>query len=603
MLLKNDRKPAVAYATYQGSKAESRSAENDFITRMSADEDDFGNFSSSASARDTKATRKRTSSPKSAKAPKPPKKKRNYIPFTVAIIAIVALVIVIALVVAVFNAPKSSSKVGDTVYFCYVDTENKYHVVVNGEELKNTFENEIELIPAADNSFAYILEKVTEDVNGASGIRMHILTGKTLQSSGGLANKCLAFSGLKPGIIYQYKTTFARYTGDSEDPITKESSADNFIISDDAQTVVYTAASKREEDVNILKYFKGSGSEDIQSGFTPIAISANGRYIYGTADRSGSFYYIDVNAKEIKPKRITNDSYGTFGEITEMNADGNEIIFYTNTTKGVVSFYYKVKDKAPTTLSQGIYRSAKATADELAPSTFIGSYFTVQNATISYDDDGEIELDEESGLSTYCLKKDGAVKVADTTGKFSPDGKYFYYIDESSQLVRIPLSANDYSKSIEQVCGYINEFALTQKGDVYMFYESGDEKSAFLFFWDSSTQKRTKLSNYADVGSMRICANTLYFSETLESAGENSTVVYTTTDGSEKTPAEFKSAKLDKAPTVVMGVGKNGYAYVTNENGSTMLFFTNNGKKFDLVCDDCTLPGTKNNNTDDSAIG
>ena len=606
MLLKNDRKPAFAYASYQSIGAEKSLADKDFITRMSSDGDDFGNFTSGAPASNTKQHHKK-------QAPKGPSKspsggKKNYMPFVFAGIIVVALIAVIALIVAIFNAPKSNSKIDDTVYFSYIDDNNEYHVVVNGDEIKKTFENEIELIPAADNSFAYILEKVESDVNGKSGIRMHILNGKKLKSSVGLADSCVAFAGLKPGIIYKYKTTFSRYTGDSDDPITRESSAANFIISDNAKTVVYTAASRQDEDTSILKYFQGSGSEDMQVNFTPLAISANGRYIYGTNNLNGGFYWMDAKAKEPKPKRITNESYGSFGEITEMNADGDEIIFYTNTNKGVVSFFYKVKDKSPTTLAQGIFRLADSNVAELAPSTFVGSYFTSQNTTISYDDDGEIELDEDGSFATYCFKKDKAVKVADTVGKFSPDGKYFYYIDANSQLVRTPLAVSDYEKHIEQVCGYITEFALTQKGDVYMFYSAGDpdddKEPAFLYYWDASTGKRMVISHIADLNSMRICANTLYFSETTEGMdGDKATIVYTTTDGSEKTPAEFKSVTLAKAPTVEMGVGKYGYAYVTDDNDTTMLFFTSNGKKFELVCDSCTLPNNKSNNSGNSAIG
>lgn len=606
MLLKNDRRPAVAYA-YQGNSADNGSTNKvnqDFISRMSASGDDFGNFTSGSTAREAQKPHKRPR-PQGNKKEGGPSRKFNYMPFVFGGIAIVALIAIIALIVAIFSAPKSSSKVDDTVYFTYIDESNEYHVVVNGEEIKKTFSNEIELIPASDNSFAYILEKVESDVNGAKGIRMHILNGKSLKSSVGLADKCVAFAGLKPGIIYKYKTTFSRYTGDSDDPITRESTADNFIISGNAKTVVYTAASRQDEGTSILKYFQGSGSEDMQINFTPLAISDNGKYIYGTNNLNGRFYYIDAKAKEPRPKAITNESYGTFGEITEMNSDGDEIIFYTNTTKGIVSFFYKVKDKSPTTLAQGIFRLADAKAAELAPSTFVGAYFTSQNTTISYDDDGEIELDEDGSFATYCLKKDKAVKVADTVGKFSPDGKYFYYIDDNSQLVRTPLSVSDYEKNIEQVCGYITEFALTQKGDVYMFYSAGDDdkEPAFLYYWDASTTKRMIISNIADRDSMRICANTLYFSETIENDGEKATVVYTTTDGSEKTPAEFKSVTLAKAPTVEMGVGKNGYAYVTDNNDTTMLFFTSNGKKFDLVCDSCTLPKNKTTTSGNSAIG
>ena len=609
MLSKNSQKPAFAYATYQGNSTERGSQDKDFITRMNSG-DDFGNFASGSSSIGANKPHKRPTAqkqkPDNSQNHQAPHgrsgRKMNYMPFVFAGIAVVALIAIIALIVAIFNAPKSSSTIDDIAYFTYIDESGEYHVVVNGDEIKTTFKNEIELIPSDDNSFAYILEKVEADVNGASGIRMHILNGKKLKSSVGLADTCIAFAGLKPGIIYKYKTTFSRYTGDSDDPITREKSAENFIISDNAKTVVYTAESKQDEGTTILKYFQGSGSEDMQVNFTPIAMSANGRYIYGTNNLNGGFYSIDAKAKEIKPKRITNDSYGAFGEITEMNADGNEIIFYTNTNNGVYSFYYKIKDKAPTTLAQGIFRLADTNSMELAPSTFDGAYFTAQNTTISFDDDGEVELDEEGSYATYCFKKDKALKVADTIGKFSPDGKYFYYIDENSQLVRTPLSSTDYEKNVSPVCGYITEFALTQKGDVYMFYsasgEEDDDEPAFLYYWDASIGKKMIISHIADLGSMRICSNTLYFSETTESVdGDKSTVVYTTTDGSEKTPAEFKTVNLTQAPIVEASSGKNCYAHVTDENGTTILFFTSNGKKFDLVCDTCTLPKQSSKNS------
>lgn len=561
--------------------------------------EDFNRFSANSQTSSSKNTFKQQNISKSNRN----RKGNSNLPkvILVTVIVIIALVAIIAGVVALIKAPMSGSRMDDKVYLSYIDEDSKYHVVVDGQEIEKTFENEIELIPSENKSFAYILEKVEEDVNGASGIRIHILKGKKLKTAGGLAEECIAFAKLNPGVVYRIKNTFFRYTGDSEDSITKDKSADNFIISDNAKIIVFTAESKQSEDASVLKYFQDTVFDDIGTNFTPLALSPNGRYIYGTADKSGSFYYIDAKAKEIKPKRITNDTYGELGEITAMNAGGDEIIFYSNTNKGVFSFFFSVKDKAPTPLAQGVFRLAKRNPKEIAPSTFIGAYFEVENATISYDEDGEIELDKDGNFSTYCFKKkDSILKVANSTGQFSPDGKYFYYIDDNSQLVRTPLSSSDYSKSIEPVSGYINDFELTQKGDVYMFFDSGDEKTAFLCFWDASTKKKTTISTDADINSMRICANTLYFSETIAKDGEASTVVYTTTDGSSKVAAEFKSVTLDKAPLIEMGAGKKGYAYVTDEAGATTIFYTSDGKKFEILCDNCTLPNASNNNSNNS---
>ena len=129
MLLKNDRRPAFAYAASQGNSAKS-TADKDFITRMDAGEDDFGNFASGNSAKDTKQPRKRQA-PQRRKpdAPKPQSKNRNYVPFIFAGVAVVALIIIIALIASVFNSSNSSSAIEDNVYFSYSDSDKLYLVI------------------------------------------------------------------------------------------------------------------------------------------------------------------------------------------------------------------------------------------------------------------------------------------------------------------------------------------------------------------------------------------------------------------------------------------------------------------------------------------
>ena len=626
MLLKNDRKPAFAYATYQGGKTENSYRENDSITRMSADEDDFGNFTSGASAKDTKPSRKRQAPKKEQRDPAPAKKK-SFMPFLIAGIAIVALIAIIALAVAIFNAPGTSSKIKDNVYFAYVDENDAYHVVVNGKEISTKFENEIELIPAADNSFAYIFENVAENEDGKTGIKMHILKGSKLETAKSLAEKCLTYSTLEPGVIYQYKSSdkmiTCYYAGNGKDDIiTKKSAADNFVISANSKTIVYTEPSSGKEGELSLKQFKSSGSEHVTIDVIPLAISPDGRYVYGTVtegnlEYEGSLCYIDMKAEKIQRKAITNPSYGTISENIIMNSDGTEIIFSSDTTNGIYSFHYDVtkpRKQALTKLGQGVFTPTGADKSVLAPNTFIGTYFTAQTSSASYNEDGELIVNEEDSFATYCLKKDGIVKVADAVGQFSYDGKYFYYIDknltedssEYSPLMRITLSASKYDddNAKKRIYTDIVDFALTQKGDIYMMQDTGDEKSAFLYYWDSTTGERTQISNDADYDSIRICSNTIYFSETDEEA--ESTTVYTSTDGSEPIAADFEKTNLTKAPSVVMGVGKKGYAYITDDNDVTMVFYTSNGKKFELVCDSCTLPGQatskpSNNGSDNSS--
>ena len=589
MLFKSNLKPAVAMAGTQSSDNSYRKADNN-ITLMSADGDDFGNFVSGSSQKEGRAPKKRQSAPEKRK----PAKKRNIAPFVIAVLAIAALIVIIAIFASILRAPMEALCAQDTAYFTYVDAEGKYHILVNGEKVKTEFENPIELIPAADNSFAYVLEDVDSDESGDSGIRMYILQGKKLSVSEGLANSCIALAKLKPGIIYKYNKTIYRFTGDTDNPIIRDESASNFIISDDANTIVYTSQRTKDgNDINVLKYFKDSGSDDLCSGFKPLALSSDGRYIYGTSESNGRLYYIDANAKEIKPSAITKSEYGAFGEITEINAEGNEIIFYTDTTNGAFSFLCNVEKKSLTQLGKGIFRSVNADPSVVRVDTFMNAYFTAQNAMITTDDDGEIEVDEDGEISTYRLTKKGCTKIVDKAGKFSPDGKYFYYIDDNDQLKRISLSSSNYEKNAKVISGYVSDFEITQKGDVYMFSSTGDkdDEPVFLYYWDSSKKSQERISAFADPNSMNLCANTLYFSETKSTSEGESTVIYTSTDGSAKAPAEFKSINLTKAPTMQMGVGKNGYAYVIDDDSNAMvLFFTSNGKKFDLVAEDCSLP-------------
>ena len=615
MLLKNNRNPALAYAACPSNNAKSNATDKDFITRMSADADDFGSFSSSTEARKSRPPRKAPQKAPQKSPRKAPKfnlpinlKNLNVSPFILAGIAVVAVIIIIALMVAIFNIPQSSSKISDTVYFTYIDEEENYNIVVNGKKLNKTFENKIELIPADDNSFAYVLETIEDSDEGDGGIMVHILTGtklKTVIDKNKLADECVAFATLEPGIIYTRNGRYSCYSNGNNATIIAESSkAKNFIISADASTIIYSLPNHSDEsDGEILRYYNNSSTIKLAQDIIPIAISANGRYVYGKvsedhAKQPGALCFIDTKSKEKEVKILTNNSKVTFGEITNINAAGNEIIFYGETSKGVYSFFCDVKTKKSITLGQGVFEYININSEILAPDTFIGSYFSVENASLSNDEDGELVLDEDGSLATYRLNKDKSVKVIDAVGKFSPDGKYLYFINNNSELERISLSAKDYEESKEFIDESIVDFAITQKGNVYMLSSIGSDakKPEVLIFWNASTKARETIfddKGLADAPLM-ICADTVYFSVKSENKnGETATSIYASTDGSNVFDADFGKIELTKSPTFVMGTGKNGYAYVTDKSGEsdmTMLFFTSNGKKFELVCDNCRLP-------------
>ena len=622
MLYKNNMTPAAAYAGTEAYSNGKHVAQNDSAMFAKADEDDFGSFTSGSAENRKKPSKKqapeRSNEPKRSNEPSRSRKSsgsKRFLPFIIAIIAVIAVILLIIVAVAVFNTSGSGLTINDTVYFSYIDDDGKYHVLVNGDEINETFENEIKLIPAANNAFAYILEKVDSDsFDSDGGTRIHILTGKKLDTLEGLVDECLHYSEIKPGVIYKHEDTISRYLGgNSDNPITKEPTAKDFIISADSKTVVYTVESKTTEGVKVLQYYKNSGTEFTQARFTPVALSPNGRYVYATDD-AGSLYYIDAKEKEPTPKRILDSNNGVFGGITAMNADGNEIVFWMDTAKGVGSCFYQVGDKNPKNLTYGVFTPVNPDSRVLYTDSLLNSYFTVKEVSVSYDEDEDEDEDENSGsalvtegesVSTYYLslkdKKVKATKIADAEGKFSVDGKYFFYImkDDNDQLVRVTLGSDDFT-NVKKIDPCVTDFVITQKGDLYIFYNEGSETQAntklTLRFWDSSKDSdsnKSKISTNADADSLRVSVNTVYFSETSISTedGDSETTIYVSTDGSKKSPAEFKSTVLHKIPTIEMGVGKNGYAHVTDDSGVTMLFFTSNGKTFDVVSKGCTLPG------------
>lgn len=617
MLYKNNMTPAAAYAGGQAYNDGKRVAKNDSAMFAGADDDDFGSFASGSAENRRRPTKRQE--PERNREPKRNNqgtKPKRLLPFIIAIVAVVLVVLLIIATVAIFNTSGSSFKIKDTVYFSYVDDDGKYHVLVNGNEIKETFENEIKLIPADNNAFAYILETVsTDSFDSDGGIRIHVLTGNKLETLEGLVDECLYFAQTKPGVIYKHQETISRYLGGNRDnPITKDPTASDFIISADSKTVVYTVESRTTEGVRVLQFFQNSGTEFTQARFTPVALSPNGRYVYAVDD-AGSLYYIDSKDKEPSPKRIFDSSKGLFGGITAMNADGNEIVFWADTTQGAGSFFYEVGNKNPKALQLGVFTPVNPDPTLLYSDSLLDSYFTVKEISVSYEDEDENEdenedeenesnttVTENEGVATYYLsKKAKAIKIADAEGKFSIDGKYFFYVKENDndQLVRITLGSDDFSNE-KDIDPCVTDFVVTQKGDLYIFYNEGSDtqesSKLTLRFWDSSKDSdnnKNKISTNADADSLRVSVNTVYFSETSYSTedGASETTIYVSTDGSKKTPAEFKSTVLHKIPTIEMGVGKNGYAHVTDDSGVTMLFFTSNGKTFDIASKKCTLPG------------
>lgn len=588
MLLKNDRKPALAYAGHAENKSDSKK-KSDVVTLMSAQGDDFANYSSSKQPNVRKRPAPSQQQKKSAPAQK---SKRRFLPFVFAIIAVVAIVIIIAIIIAIINAPGSNMKKSDTVYFMYQDADGKYHIIIDDEIQEDcVFENEIELIPAENNNFAYIIE------TSSDGKNMHILyKDGDLVSATQSATEIITKATLSPGIVYTIEANSAQnvycFTGENSDMLVdKNASAANFIIAPDASALYYTITT--DEGVFQLCKYADSATNHLSSynGFIPKALSPNGDYLYGTKD--AVLYCIDTTDTDdngLHPTHKIASGVSDSLAITAINADGDQIIYESNGS----SYFYELEEKA-SLLGEGRFKSVHPDPVVIYEDSLLNSYFEVTAAYVTEDDsedsDDDNSDDSTMGYTCFLNSKKEVKKLADFLGQFSPDGKYFYYVKdpgENSLLMKVSLSSKDFDSSkhetVSQSVGIV-DFFITQKGDLYMVCNEGLGEDGLVtvnFCEDSSTTAETIMRN-VDANSIHLAVNTLYFSSTTtDDAGATATKVYSSTNGSNPADADFEDINPTVAPQITMGAHENGYAYIIGDT-EIQIFYTSNGKSFEFI--------------------
>ncbi len=607
MLFKNNLTPAVAHAGYQGAKSKS-SAEREGISLMNAKEDDFGSYSSNPSG----GAKKKTAQNGAPKKNAPQKNERTahksnkrFMPFVYAIIAIVAVVIVIAIVVAIINAPGSNMKKSDAVYITYQDADGNWRIAVDGEELEYKFVNEITLEVADNNTFAYVSEKL------ASGnSKIYILEDEELIPSGRTEVKeILKKSLLTPCVIYKAADMNGIYCfkGEGDDnTVTGDENASNFVIVPDGSAVYFTIPAVAVDGTATieLKQYKKSQNKTIATGFIPIHSSADGEYVYVTTLERKGFAYFNISDDKADFKQIQGISNYIYDDgITATNVDGDQVILATKASDGTISsYFYEIGDDSATAIGTGIFTSVHYDPEVLFEDSLLDSYFEVEDSFVTDntdpdedDDDEDEEADNNvitntTGKKTCFLNsKMECVSVAPTTGKFSPDGKYFYYIDATTKsLKRVSLSSKKFDKHEDMPPnGEIADFYITQKSDLYVLVKENNKDNVLsLYFVDASTSPSPELlSVKVDTASIFIAVNTIYFTETTTDAnGITATAVYSSTNGSRPETADFEDYTPNQAPRITMGAGKQGYA-VFETGEASKIFYTSNGKSFDFLCD------------------
>ena len=580
MLFKNNNlRPAFATAGNQKPTANRRSF-NDAVmynTDSYSDTSNFGGFNEE-NTRD-RAPAKRTSSAKHGQANK---KNNNSIPYWVwiAIAAAVVVILLVGFFISVSVNKNDTITMADNSYISYTEDGQTYYIATNGTVLDTVFESEPKITPSLDRSFAYV------ECESEEGVLIYLLRDKKLSEltmEGSSVSKVLAYAKLEPGVVYEEEGKYNVYTEKmGEDLITKKE-ADNFIISDDASTVIYTLPD--EEDARILKLcvFQNESSNYIgYKNCLPKAISADGDYIYAeafnSATNSNKLYCFTTNdGGDTYERDPVIDSY--FGGISAINIDGDEIIYYAINENHFTTHIYDAKKKTSYDIGAKSYTPLVPTSFDpnvvrygTFKNIYVESNFSIA-ASLIPDFDGI-----SSGHTYYINNKYEAESIAKATGKFSPDGKYFYYINTTGTLWKADLSKPD--ESDERIYEDVVKFEITQKGNVY-YLISDSSDSGMLYYYKASTGKKDPIHKETIDISMHNYANKLYFT-TLDEK------VLVSEEGSKGESVKFDSEQLVKLPYFSDPNSKKTFAcYQNDETMFWSIFYTSNGNSFDLITSDC----------------
>lgn len=491
----------------------------------------------------------------------------------VALIAVVALIALISLVAIFVSNSGGDIKYENDAYLAVTDEAGISRVLFNGKVIAE-YSNEIELILAEDRSFAYIVESGTE------GYTVHVAKGKRIETiTGTPVTKIITTASLAPAVVWlEIDSGIYLYTEEhGEERITKNhatlkeypNAAEpyNYMvhISADGSTVTYAQTDTDTGDFFLYLYRDSTATRSTKY-LHPVAISDDGKFVFGYG----------ISAKDGKTKVFYvvsgEDRYlidEGFDEVIAVNAEGNEIVYTTNTESGISTHIYAFKarklddDTKPSKIGSGICVPVMPDPEIARPATFKNSYFERI--------DGDV--DDESGSPTYFVnRKYESSSICAFRGKFTTDGDYFYYLNDSDALQRIDLK--DKSHTPEKIAEDIVDFVITRKDNVYWLSDSGR-----LSFYEASKGKTTRVEDAVSSISMHDYSNTLYFLW-----GEDAQI-YTSEEGSKKDEtASLDSTPVSLLPTFSTPTFKRCYAAVWDaETLRWNVFYTSNGRSFKLV--------------------
>lgn len=563
MFLNNHMRPAMASAGAQSNPTFHGNSKRDSFAFSGASEtEDFNAFQNAGQDAGFKQPARR---PKSSGGGL---NKNLIIMIAVAAVAVILLSVIVALAVT----RDKSIKYEDNAYIAFADEDGNYRVAVNGSILDFEFEGDVSVTPSADYSFAYVTDETTDGKN------LYVLEGKELTLvTMSPVQEILSYASLKPGAIYQNDRGRYYFYSEKAGDFSLGDNVIECLLSGDASTVVYTKKDKKG-DIDLILFRDDYSEENIASNCTPEVLSNYGDYVYVSSinkeDGSQSLYFYETKKQDGVMVEVPNSD--GFTSVTAINRKGTEIIFTTtNADLKVSSSLFRLK-KEETTYLAGVDLKIQSIDPEISIyDSFADTYWS-----------GMLVTDKGTAYPTYCLtKKFECFKISSFSGKFSNDGKYFYYVDADGQLWEMDL--NDENRAKAKIFDYVTDFAMTEKGNVYALNE--DEE---LRFYQRSANKRPKIAEDITKISMYTFANTVYFAE----QGDENVSVFASEEGSAKEICKFGSTQINNIPYFTTPSSKKTYAvYYDTDTDTLALYYTSNGKRFKLVTQDCeSVAGMEN---------
>lgn len=566
MFVKNEFRSAYAGASASSAQRSYRRGPAQGVTYDAGETEDFNSFHNTA-GRPEGARPTRQAPP----AGRPQRKNNNQKALIIAIVAAVALILLLALVIGLALGKENHITYEDNAFIAYADDSNTYHVLANGKSMDVEFEGDVELVCAADNSFAYAVD------NGPDGYNVYLLDGKDIiPMTTTPVDDILAYATLTPGFVAKEPNDFRLYTEKGDERIVKrDAEPEKFFISADASTVVYTAI-PTASDANAerrMYIYQNESAVPIKSS-TPVGVSNYGDYVFATRSKDGVTDLYVITTKDAEAYQIEKST--GFAEIVATNVKGNEVLFRTFDGTQSNSYIYRFKKNgAGTTYSIGARYMSPVAADPQ-----VAIYDSFADVFMG----GIRDTGEDMGI--YYISKDyTARRIAPTqSGKFTADGDYYYFIHEAngdSLLKRIDLKSDNFTSEKVSNDSALN-MCVTQKGNVYFLDDNGSMR-----FHDASKGTTKKQGLGEDIGTMIFYdwGNTIYY--TIADA-EGEMKVYCSEEGSEKEQAKMDSILIGDIPTFTNPNSKRSYAYYYDENeASWLLFYTSNGSRFKLVSNDC----------------